>query len=77
MRFQKDAKDLVNMAEELNFDLAQLRCLIEAVDSGKEDLIRTAFTEAKQSACELLDDDYQLFRQHLLKQRGLLSQNNR
>ncbi|XP_075231538.1 uncharacterized protein LOC142330251 [Lycorma delicatula] len=74
MRFQKDARDLVTMAEDqVNFDLAQLRCLYEAIDSGKEELIRSTFKEAMQAACELLSEDYQLFRRHLLKQRGLLS----
>ncbi|XP_039290057.1 uncharacterized protein LOC111044818 [Nilaparvata lugens] len=75
MRLQKEAKDLVDMAEDkINFDLAQMRCLYEALQSGREDKIRSTFQEAMQSACELLNDDYQLFRQHLLRQRRLLNE---
>lgn len=77
LRFMKNARDLVRLAEDrVNLDLAQLRCLYEAVDSGKEEQIQTVFSQAMQTAFELLHDEYQLFRRHLLKERGLLSNKN-
>lgn len=78
LRFKKDAKDLVAFAEDrVNLDLAQLRILYETVDAGKDENIKTVFGQAMQSASELLQDDYQLFRCHLLRQRGLLSSKHR
>lgn len=72
MRFMKEASDLVTFAEDkLNLDLAQMRTLYEAVESGKEDCIRPVLQEAMKSAQECMEDDYQLFRKYLLKQRGL------
>jgi len=72
LRFMKDVRDLVSFAEErVNLDLAAMRVLYEAVDSGKEDVIKQALREAMQSTAELMQDDYQLFRRHLLRQRGL------
>lgn len=77
LRFMKDARDLVRLAEDrVNLDLAQMRCLYEAVDSGKEEHVQTVFRQAMQTAVELLHDDYQLFRRHLLRERGLLSTKN-
>ncbi|XP_046659886.1 uncharacterized protein LOC124353886 [Homalodisca vitripennis] len=77
MRFLKDARDLVAFAEDkVNLDLAALRAMFEAVESGKEDKIKAVVREGMQSAAELLQDDYQLFRKHLLKQRGLVGGEN-
>lgn len=77
LRFMKEARDLVRLAEDrVNLDLAQMRCLYEAVESGKEDQVRTVLKQAMQTAVELLHDDYQLFRRHLLRERGLLSNKN-
>lgn len=72
MRFLKDARDLVSFAEDkVNLDLAALRVMYDAVDVGREDQIKAVVREAMQSSVELLQDDYQLFRKHLLQQRGL------
>lgn len=68
----KDARDLVDFAEDkINLDLAAMRVMYEAVESGNEDQIKNALREAMQSATELLADDYQLFRKNLLEERGL------
>ncbi|XP_054283806.1 uncharacterized protein LOC129000809 isoform X2 [Macrosteles quadrilineatus] len=72
LRFMKDARDLVDFAEDkINLDLAAMRVMYEAVESGNEDQIKNALKEAMQSATELLADDYQLFRKNLLEERGL------
>lgn len=71
----KDASDLVTFAEDkLNFDLAQMRILYDASGSGKEEVLRPVLLEAMKTAEESMEDDYQLFRKHLLKQRGLPKQ---
>uniref|UniRef100_A0A1B6BWZ5 RGS domain-containing protein n=1 Tax=Clastoptera arizonana TaxID=38151 RepID=A0A1B6BWZ5_9HEMI len=73
LRFLKSAKDLVAFAEDrVDFDLAQLRLLYEAVDSGKEDKIKAVFNQAMQSAAENLEQHYELFRKDLLKRKGLV-----
>ncbi|CAH0391962.1 unnamed protein product [Bemisia tabaci] len=73
MRFHKEVKDLLSFAEEnVNFDLAQMKIFYEAVKSANVDKLKTVVAEAMESAVNLLDDDYQLFRRHLLRERNLL-----
>lgn len=75
MRFMKDAKDLVEFAEDkIDMDQAALRAMYEAMETGKEEQIRNMLREAMQTAAELLQDHYQLFRKQLLRQRGLPTQ---
>lgn len=49
-----------------------MRNLYKMMKMTEEDNVIDALTQAKQSAMELLADDYQLFREHLLKSQGLL-----
>ena len=56
---------------DVNLDLAQMRILYKMQDMTDEESVIVALSQAKQSAMELLADDYQLFREHLLKSQGL------
>lgn len=56
----------------VNLDLAQMRILYKTMRMKDEVEVLEALTQAKLSAQELLADDYQLFREHLLKSQGLL-----
>ncbi|KAJ1526678.1 hypothetical protein ONE63_008260 [Megalurothrips usitatus] len=56
----------------VNLDLAQMRNLYKTLKMKEETDVIQALTQAKQSSMELLSDDYQLFREHLLKSQGLL-----
>jgi hypothetical protein len=69
----KEAKQIVQFAEEeINFD-AEMETLNSAIESGNIKKIVTAISEAKQSAAEKLEQEgYQEFCKYLLKKRGLL-----
>lgn len=56
----------------VNLDLAQMRNLYRMMRLTDEAKVIEALLQAKQSAMELLADDYELFREHLLKSQGLL-----
>lgn len=56
----------------VNLDLAQMRNLYRMLRMKDESDVIEVLTQAKQSAMELLADDYELFREHLLKSQGLL-----
>ena len=56
----------------VNLDLAQMRNLYRMARMTDEASVIEALVQAKQSAMELLADDYQLFKEHLLKSQGLL-----
>ncbi|KAK3908747.1 Regulator of G-protein signaling rgs-3 [Frankliniella fusca] len=64
---------LVEFADNyVNLDLAQMRNLYRMVRLTEESKVIEALLQAKQSAMELLADDYELFKEHLLKSQGLL-----
>jgi hypothetical protein len=69
----KEAKQIVQFAEEeINFD-AEMEPLNSAIESGIIEKIVTAISDAKQIAAEKLEQEgYQEFCQYLLKKQGLL-----
>jgi mevalonate kinase len=69
----KEAKQIVQFAEEeMNFD-TEMETLNSAIESGNIKEIVTAISEAKQRAAEMLElEGYQEFCKYLLKKQGLL-----